>query len=80
MRVLVTGGAGFIGSHFVKRPFAATGTEVTLRRGSTADLGRPAPRPAYSVLGTERDDTPRLPSWRDGLAAHLDAARETIAR
>jgi dTDP-4-dehydrorhamnose reductase len=40
---------------------------------TTADLGRPAPRPAYSVLGTERgEDAPRLPDWRDGLDAFMD--------
>ena len=34
---------------------------------STAELGRPAPRPAYSVLRSERPATPRLPHWREGL-------------
>ncbi len=56
--------------------FAAVGADVELRRGSSADLRRPAPRPAYSVLATERDDAPRLPDWRAGLAAHLDASQE----
>ncbi|HEX2102518.1 MAG TPA: dTDP-4-dehydrorhamnose reductase [Solirubrobacteraceae bacterium] len=32
---------------------------------------RPAPRPAYSVLGTERDPGVVLPAWQDGLAAYL---------
>jgi dTDP-4-dehydrorhamnose reductase len=32
---------------------------------------RPAPRPAWSVLGTERRDPIVLPPWRDGLAAYL---------
>jgi dTDP-4-dehydrorhamnose reductase len=41
--------------------------------GATADLGRPAPRPAYSVLGTERNGTPRLPDWHDGLQDFLAA-------
>ncbi len=43
---------------------------------STADLGRPARRPAYSVLRSEKPDAPRLPHWRDGLReclAHLNA-------
>ena len=40
---------------------------------TTAALGRPAPRPAYSVLRSEKPGTPRLPQWRDGL-------RECLAR
>jgi len=42
--------------------------------GRTVDLGRPAPRPAYSVLATERgEEVPRLPDWRQGLADFLQA-------
>jgi len=52
--------------------FAARGVDVELARGRTADLGRPAPRPAYSVLRTERPDTPLLPSWEMGLHAYLE--------
>jgi dTDP-4-dehydrorhamnose reductase len=69
-------GAGACSWHdLAAAAFDATGASVTLKRGSTADLGRPAPRPAYSVLASERDDAPRLPDWRDGLAAHLAAER-----
>jgi dTDP-4-dehydrorhamnose reductase len=50
---------------------AGLGCEVL--PGSTAELGRPAPRPAYSVLGTEREATPRLPEWQEGLQAFLAA-------
>jgi dTDP-4-dehydrorhamnose reductase len=39
---------------------------------SSAILGRPAPRPAYSVLRSERPEAPRLPHWREGLRACLD--------
>jgi dTDP-4-dehydrorhamnose reductase len=52
--------------------FAATGADVELARGRTADLGRPAPRPAFSVLRSERPDTPSLPPWQDGLNAYLE--------
>ncbi len=38
---------------------------------TTAEYPVPAPRPAYSVLGTQRADAPRLPPWQEGLAAHL---------
>lgn len=39
---------------------------------SSTTLGRPAPRPAYSVLRSERPEAPRLPHWREGLRACLD--------
>jgi dTDP-4-dehydrorhamnose reductase len=43
-----------------------------VKPGATADQGRPAPRPAYSVLGTERGTAaPRLPGWREGLADYM---------
>jgi dTDP-4-dehydrorhamnose reductase len=34
-------------------------------------FARPAPRPAYSVLGSERGVAPKLPDWREGVAGHL---------
>jgi dTDP-4-dehydrorhamnose reductase len=34
---------------------------------TTAEYGAPAPRPAYSVLRSERPGAPRLPHWREGL-------------
>jgi dTDP-4-dehydrorhamnose reductase len=51
--------------------FEETGLDCRVRRQSTADLGRPAPRPAFSVLTSTRDDVPVLPHWREGLRAHL---------
>jgi dTDP-4-dehydrorhamnose reductase len=37
---------------------------------------RPAPRPAWSVLGTEREPGVRLPPWTEGLQGHLDEIGE----
>jgi dTDP-4-dehydrorhamnose reductase len=48
------------------------GLDATVRRISTAEYGARAPRPAYSVLRSERG-APELPHWRDGL-------RECLAR
>jgi dTDP-4-dehydrorhamnose reductase len=45
--------------------------DCRVRRITTAELGRPAPRPAYSVLRSEKPETPALPHWRDGLRADL---------
>lgn len=38
---------------------------------TSAAFVRPAKRPAYSVLGTEREPGVRLPRWQDGLDAYL---------
>jgi len=43
---------------------------------STAELGRRAPRPAYSVLRSEKPETPRLPHWREGLRDCLARLRD----
>jgi dTDP-4-dehydrorhamnose reductase len=52
--------------------FDEVGLACRVRRISSAELGRPAPRPAYSVLRSERPGAPRLPHWREGLRACLD--------
>jgi dTDP-4-dehydrorhamnose reductase len=50
----------------------ARGLTCEVVPGRTEDLERSAPRPAYSVLGTERrTEAPALPSWREGIAEYL---------
>jgi len=51
--------------------FAEAGVRCRVRRVTTAELGRPAPRPACSVLRSEKG-APRLPHWREGLRDCLD--------
>jgi dTDP-4-dehydrorhamnose reductase len=54
-------------AEFAEAIFEEAGLGCRVRRITTAELGRPAPRPAYSVLRSERADAPRLPDWREGL-------------
>jgi dTDP-4-dehydrorhamnose reductase len=64
---------------FAQEIFDQAGVECRVMAGTTEMLARPAPRPPYSVLGTERPNPIRLPHWRRGLAEYLaerEAARQ----
>jgi dTDP-4-dehydrorhamnose reductase len=69
----VAGGGACTWYELARATFARAGLGVTVHPCTTADFPRPAPRPAYSVLGSTRRDAPVLPPWQDGLAAHLNA-------
>jgi dTDP-4-dehydrorhamnose reductase len=53
-------------AEFAEAIFEDAGLDCRVRRITTAEFGAPAPRPAYSVLRSERG-APELPHWRDGL-------------
>ena len=54
---------------------ALAGLECKVEPTTTESFPRPAPRPAFSVLGSERgDEAIVLPDWHDGLRGHLAAA------
>ncbi|HSC74049.1 MAG TPA: dTDP-4-dehydrorhamnose reductase [Gaiellaceae bacterium] len=58
-------------AEFAEAIFEEAGLDVRVRRISSAELGRPAPRPAYSVLRSEKG-APSLPHWREGLRDCLE--------
>jgi dTDP-4-dehydrorhamnose reductase len=60
-------------AEFAAAIFEEAGLDCRVVPITTEELGRPAPRPAYSVLRSERPGAPRLPHWREGL-------RECLAR
>jgi dTDP-4-dehydrorhamnose reductase len=57
---------------FAEAIFEEAGLSCRVRRITTEELGRPAPRPAYSVLRSEKPNAPRLPNWREGVRACLE--------
>ncbi|MEA2443695.1 MAG: dTDP-4-dehydrorhamnose reductase [Thermoleophilales bacterium] len=56
---------------FAVEIFRQAGVDVSVFSCTTEEFPRPAPRPAYSVLGTERDYPIVLPDWQEGLASYL---------
>jgi len=56
---------------FAEAIFEDAGVSCRVRRITTAEFPRPAQRPTYSVLRSERPGAPVLPHWRDGLRACL---------
>jgi dTDP-4-dehydrorhamnose reductase len=58
-------------AEFARAIFEEAGLDCRVREITSEELGRPAPRPAYSVLRSEREGAPRLPHWREGLRACL---------
>jgi dTDP-4-dehydrorhamnose reductase len=55
---------------FAEAIFEEAGLATRVRRITTAEFGARAPRPAYSVLRSEKG-APELPHWREGLRACL---------
>ena len=60
---------------FAREIFEQAEVECRVLSATTGMLGRPAPRPPYSALESQREHAIELPSWQDGLAGYL-AQRE----
>ncbi|HEY2141302.1 MAG TPA: dTDP-4-dehydrorhamnose reductase [Solirubrobacteraceae bacterium] len=74
-------GAGHVSwNGFAREVFRQAEVDCRVEPATTAQMARPAPRPAWSALASEREDALiPLPPWQDGLAGYL-AARSGIAR
>jgi dTDP-4-dehydrorhamnose reductase len=72
----VAGGGSCTWYGFAREIVARAGLSCQVKPCTTADMPRPATRPAYSVLRTERgDDVPSLSDWRQGLAEYFALIR-----
>jgi dTDP-4-dehydrorhamnose reductase len=66
-------------NEFAQAIFAQAGLPLRVTETTQAALSMKAPRPVWSVLGSEREIDP-LPPWPDGLAAYREAAPEVFGR
>jgi len=65
-------GSGYCSWHELAREVVAlAGIPVEVEAITSAELGRPAKRPAFSALASERP-IPRLPHWAEGVAEAVD--------
>jgi dTDP-4-dehydrorhamnose reductase len=64
---------------FAAEVFRQAEVQCRVEEASSAEMARPAPRPAWSALESEREDVLPLPPWQDGLAGFL-AARAGMTR
>ena len=73
-------GAGEVSwNGFAQEIFRQAEVQCRVEPASSEQMARPAPRPAWSALESEREDVLPMPDWRDGLAGYL-AARAGIIR
>ena len=70
--VHTAGGGSCSWYEFAREIVATAGVSCEVRPCTTAEMPRPATRPAYSVLRSERgEEVPSLPDWREGLAEYM---------
>lgn len=77
--VHMAGGGHVSWNGFCREIFRQAEVDCAVEAIGSDRMPRPAPRPAWSALQSERDDVLAMPDWRDGLASYL-AARAGIAR
>jgi dTDP-4-dehydrorhamnose reductase len=77
--VHLTGAGAVSWNGFAREIFRQAEVDCRVEPATSEQMARPAPRPAYSVLESERSDVLAMPDWRDGLAGYL-AARAGMMR
>jgi dTDP-4-dehydrorhamnose reductase len=77
--VHLTGSGSVSWNGFAKEIFRQVEVNCRVEAATSAEMARPAPRPAWSAMESEREDVLPMPDWRDGLAGYL-AARIGVNR
>jgi dTDP-4-dehydrorhamnose reductase len=65
---------------FAREIVVSAGLTTEVRPVSSAQMARPAPRPAYSVLSATSLHSYgiEMPEWQDGLRRYLDERRSSV--
>ena len=66
-----TGAGSVTWAGFAEAIFAEASIACRVRRVTTAEIGRPAPRPTRSVLAVTKAGAPRLRHWREALSDYI---------
>ncbi len=77
--VHLTGSGNVSWNGFAREIFRQAEVSCRVEPATSEQMARPAPRPAWSALQSERDDVLPMPPWQDGLAGYL-AARAGMIR
>jgi dTDP-4-dehydrorhamnose reductase len=77
--VHLTGGGYVSWNGFAQEIFHQAEIDCRVEPTTSDQFVRPAPRPSWSALESERDDVLPLPPWQDGLSGYL-AARAGMMR
>jgi dTDP-4-dehydrorhamnose reductase len=77
--VHLAGGGAVSWNDFAREIFRQAERDCRVQPVTSAEMARPAPRPAWSALASERSDVLPMPDWRDGLGGYL-AARDGMMR
>jgi dTDP-4-dehydrorhamnose reductase len=77
--VHLAGGGQVSWNGFAVEIFRQAEVACRVEEATSVQMARPAPRPAWSALASERQDVLPLPPWQDGLAGYL-AARAGMMR
>jgi dTDP-4-dehydrorhamnose reductase len=77
--VHLTGAGEVSWNGFTQEIFRQAELDCRVEPATSEQMARPAPRPAWSALESERDDVLPMPPWQDGLAGYL-AARAGMMR
>jgi len=76
--VHLTGAGAVSWNGFAKEIFRQAEIDCRVEPASSEQMARPAPRPAFSVLESQREDVLPMPPWQDGLAGYLAARNGMI--